>query len=80
MSMFKGMYVARMLTLILGIQLKGNFLTYVAKKLTILVVLTKTKIQINWVGVVFNNLHCKLRNLGDPSKSNMTKDVEFGGA
>lgn len=60
--------------------MKGNCLTYVAKKLTILVVLTKTKIQINWVGVVFNNLHCKLRNFGDPSKSNMTKDVEFGGA
>jgi hypothetical protein len=46
----------------------------------ILVVLAKIKMQINWVGVVFNNLHNKFTNLGGPNKFSVTKDVEFEGA
>lgn len=40
-SLSKGMYVARLLTLIQVIELKGSWLTYVAKKLMSLVVLAK---------------------------------------
>jgi hypothetical protein len=43
MSMFKGMYIARMSILIQGIWLKGSRLIYVAKKLMIMVALVKTK-------------------------------------
>jgi hypothetical protein len=52
--MLKGIYVARMSILIQAIWLKGSRLIYVAKKLMILVMLTKTGMQINWVGIVFN--------------------------
>jgi hypothetical protein len=52
----------------------------VVKKLMILVALAKIKMQINWAGVVFNNLHNKFRNLGGPNKFNVTTDVKFEGA
>jgi hypothetical protein len=42
-SMFKGMYITRMLALIQGIWLKGNCLTYMAKKLMILIAFAETK-------------------------------------
>ncbi len=80
MSMFKGMYVVRILVLIQGIWLKESRLTYVEKKLMILVVFVKIRMQINWAGVMFNNLHSKLRDLGGPNKYNMIRDVKFGGA
>jgi hypothetical protein len=45
----------------------------------ILVVFTKTKMQINWANVMFNNLHSKLKDLGNPSKFGVTQAMEFGG-
>ncbi len=71
-SMLKGIYAARISTLIQTIWLKGSCLTYVAKKLMILVALPKTKMQINWARIVFNNLHSRLKDLGGPHKSDMT--------
>jgi hypothetical protein len=50
------------------------------KKIMILVVLTKTRLQINWVSVVFNNVQKRLKDLSNFHKSTMTKDAEFRGA
>lgn len=75
--MLKGMYNIRMPTLIQGMWLNGSRLMYVVKKLTILVVLTKIEMQINYDGVVFNNLHNRLKNLGCPNKFGMTRYVKF---
>jgi len=77
MSMFKGMYIARMPTLIQGIWLQGNRLAYVAKKLMIMVALVKTRMQINWANVIFNNLHSRLRDLSGPHETNTTTVAEF---
>ncbi len=74
------MYIARMPALIQGIWLKGSHLTYMAKKLMTVVMFIKTKMQINWATIIFNNLHSRLRDLGNPHKTNTTKDVEFKGA
>jgi hypothetical protein len=48
-SMFKSMYAAKMHALIEGIWLKRNCLTYVAKKLMILVVFVKSKCNSTWL-------------------------------
>jgi hypothetical protein len=45
----------------------------------ILVVFTKSEMQINLANVMFNNLHNILRDLGDPSKSGVTQAAEFEG-
>ncbi len=66
--LFKGMYVAMLLTLIHVIWLKGNKLTQVAKKLLSLVVLVEKGAQVNWVVVVFKNLYNNLRDLFTPTK------------
>lgn len=79
-SMLKGMYIAQMPTLIQGIWLNGSRLTYVAKKLMIVVTLIKTRMQINWVSIIFNNLHSRFRDLGGPHKTSTTRDAEFEGA
>ncbi len=78
-SMLKGMYVARMPILIQGIWLKESRFTYVTKKFMILVVFIETKMQINQVGVVFNNLPNRLHDLGNSHKSDIIKNVEFKG-
>jgi hypothetical protein len=46
-SLFKGMYVGRLLALIQVIWLKGSQLTYVAKKLMSFVVLAKQGVKVN---------------------------------
>lgn len=79
-SMLKGIYVARISTFIQAIWLKGSRFTYVARKLMILVALVETKMHINLVGVVFNNIHSRLKDLGGPHKFNVTKDAKFRGA
>ncbi len=48
-----------------AIWLKGSQFTYVAKKLMILVAFVETGMQIDLIGVVFNNLHSRLKVLGD---------------
>ncbi len=45
--MLKGMYARKMPALIQGVWLKRNRLMYMAKKFMILVMFTKTKMQIN---------------------------------
>ncbi len=57
--------------------MKGNRFTYMTNKLMIFVMFIETEMQINWVGVVFNNLHNRLRDLGGLIKSNVTKGVEL---
>jgi hypothetical protein len=64
-SMFKGIYATRISTLMQAIWLKGSQFTYVAKKLMILVAFVETGMQIDLIGVVFNNLHSRLKVLGD---------------
>jgi hypothetical protein len=80
MSMLKGMYAARMPTLIQSIWLKGSRLTYVVKKLMILVAFVEIGMHINWACIMFNKFQSKLWALGSPHKSNISRDVEFGGA
>jgi hypothetical protein len=79
-SMLEGIYVAKIFALVQTIWLKGSCFIYVAKKLMILVALVETKMQINSTGVVFNNLHSRLRELGGPHKFDVTRDAKFGGA
>ncbi len=79
-SMLKGIYVAKIFVLVQAIQLKGSCFIYVAKKLMILVALVETKMQINSIGIVFNNLHSRLKELGGPHKFDVTRDAKFGGA
>jgi hypothetical protein len=47
MFTLKGIFIAKMSILIQAIWLKGSHLTYVTKKLTILVMFTKIEMQIN---------------------------------
>jgi hypothetical protein len=68
------MYVAELPTLIKAIWLKGSPLTYVAKKLMSLVVLTKQRIQMNWVAVMFNNLYIQLQDLFTSTKPKASRE------
>jgi hypothetical protein len=45
----------------------------------ILVALIKSEMQINWASDMFNNLHTRLKDLGDPNKSSVTQAAKFGG-
>jgi hypothetical protein len=68
------MYAIGLPTLIKAIWLKGNQLTYVAKKFMSLVVLTKQVIQMNWVVVMFNNLYIQLQDLFTLTKPKVSRD------
>jgi len=73
------MYVAKLLTLIHVIWLKGSRLTYVAKKLMNFVMLVDQGVKVNWSVIVFNNLYNKLQNLFTSTKFDISKDnIEFG--
>jgi hypothetical protein len=73
--MLKCIYAARISAFIQTIWLKGSCLTYVAKKLMIIVMFIETKMQINWAGIMFNNFHNRLKDLGGPHRSDLTKDA-----
>jgi len=46
----------------------------------IMVAFVKTKMQINKVNVIFNNLHSRLRDSSGPHKTNTIRDAKFGQA
>ncbi len=59
--------------------LRGTKATYMSKKFLLLLVLAEQNPYINWVKVVMNNLHSRLRDISGPSKK--VKDggpTEFG--
>ncbi len=53
---------------------------YVVKKVMILVTLVEIEMQIKWASIVLNNLHSKLKDLGGPNKSSMTRNTKFEGS
>jgi hypothetical protein len=67
--------------LIQVIWLKGSQGTYVSKKLLLLVALVELGKLVNWVQVIFDNLHSWLHDLfvaNELKKKKSGKDSEFG--
>jgi hypothetical protein len=61
--------------------LKGTRGMYVSKKFMLLVAIVKFKKSVNWVQVIFNNLHFELRDLSTTikmKKEDLGKEIEFG--